>query len=227
MPNFLTSANLFIGCLAIIEIFEGKLENVIYYVIASGVMDFFDGFAARLTKSTSNIGKDLDSLADMVSFSLVPALLMYQMVLNIDSTSQLAHIPLIIAVLSALRLAKFNNDTRQTDHFHGLPVPANALLISAIPYIHGQGYFVSILDNLFVLVGISIVMALLLVADYPLIALKFKNYKWQDNKPQYILIISSIISLATFQLVALPFVILFYIVISIFDNVLTPNKKLL
>lgn len=225
IPNTLTSANLFIGCLALIEIFEGNLENIIYYVLASGLMDFFDGFAARLFKSDSNIGKDLDSLADMVSFGAVPSFLMYQMTKSVAiQDSLLVYIPLLIAVLSGVRLAKFNNDTRQTDHFHGLPVPANALFICALPILASQGIFTDYLQNPYVLVAISVIMSLQLVADYPLIALKFKGYGWKGNEPKYALILLSALGLATYQVVAFPFIIVLYVTLSIFTNFVSANK---
>ncbi len=224
LPNLLTSANLFIGCLALIEIFEGRLENVIYYVLASGLMDFLDGFAARLTKSSSNIGKDLDSLADMVSFSVVPAFLMFQMSKAIDPTSPLIYVTLFVAVFSALRLAKFNNDTRQTDHFHGLPVPANAFFICALPVLVEASFLTSLLTNLYFLVALSLVMSLLLVSDFKLIALKFKGYRWKGNESKYVLIVLSAVAIATYQIIALPFIIIFYVLLSIITNILSPNK---
>ena len=125
IPNFITCLNLAVGCLAIIAIFEGKLDNIIYYILVAGIFDFLDGFAARMLKVTSAIGKDLDSLADMVTFGVVPSLLMFAMLKNNSSIEWLPYLALLIAVLSGLRLAKFNNDERQSDTFYGLPTPAN------------------------------------------------------------------------------------------------------
>lgn len=218
IPNFFTSLNLVFGCLAIVEIFQGRLEHVIYYTFLSGIADFFDGFAARLLKASSSIGKDLDSLADMVSFSVVPAFLIYNMISANTDIHYLPYVAFIIAVFSALRLAKFNNDTRQSDSFHGLPVPANALFLCALPLFIEQGIFVTYLTNPYVLVIVAIVMASLLITDVKLIALKFKNFKWKGNESRYILMTISLIALVTYQLIALPFVVLFYFVLSMLVN---------
>lgn len=218
IPNFFTSLNLFFGCLAIVEISQGKLDYVIYYTFLSGIADFFDGFAARWLNATSNIGKDLDSLADMVSFSVVPAFLMYKMIESNTELSYVPYIAFIVAVFSALRLAKFNNDTRQSDSFHGLPVPANALFLCALPLYVEQGLFSDYLTNPYILVFIAVVMGSLLITDVKLIALKFKNFNWKGNEARYILILVSLIALVTYQLIALPFVITFYFLMSMLVN---------
>ncbi|MGL1887211.1 MAG: CDP-diacylglycerol--serine O-phosphatidyltransferase [Reichenbachiella sp.] len=221
IPNALTSANLFFGCLALIQIFEGNLEYVIYYVFLSGIADFFDGFAARMMKSTSMIGKDLDSLADMVSFSLVPAFLMYKMIEVNTEVIYLPYVAFIIAIFSALRLAKFNNDTRQSDSFYGLPVPANALFLCTLPLFDSSGWVGQQLSNPYIVAGISVVMASLLITDVKLIALKFKNFAIKGNEARYLVIVVSLIAIATYQFIALPFIVIFYFVTSIFVNMTT------
>ncbi|UXP33251.1 CDP-diacylglycerol--serine O-phosphatidyltransferase [Reichenbachiella agarivorans] len=224
IPNMLTCLNLVFGCLALITIFEGQYDHAIYYVFLSGIADFFDGFAARMLKASSNIGKDLDSLADMVSFGVVPAFVMFKM---IEANSVMAYLPyvgLIVAVFSALRLAKFNNDERQTDSFHGLPVPANALFLCTLPLLAVEPIFADILSNQWVLGGITVVMASLLITDVKLLALKFKHFGWEDNEARYIILGASIVAIATFQLLALPFVIVFYFIGSIFVNLLDARR---
>lgn len=218
IPNFFTSLNLVFGCLAIIEIFEDRLEFVIYYTFLSGIADFLDGFAARLLNASSSIGKDLDSLADMVAFSAVPAFLMYKMIESSTNSSYIPYVAFIIAVFSALRLAKFNNDSRQSDSFYGLPVPANALFLCALPLFIERGIFVEYLTNAYVLTFIAVLMATLLVTDVKLIALKFKDFSWKGNESRYLLILGSLIALVTYQLIALPFVVLFYFLTSMLVN---------
>lgn len=218
IPNALTCLNLFFGCLGLIAIFDGNYESAIYYVILSGIADFFDGFAARMLKATSNIGKDLDSLADLVSFGVVPAFVMFKMIEENTALGYMSYLALIIAIFSALRLAKFNNDPRQSDTFFGLPVPANALFICALPFLAQHSFFSSALSLDWLLVLISCMMSMLLVSDVKLLALKFASFGWKGNGARYIVIIVSIALLASFQVIAIPFVILFYFVSSIFTN---------
>lgn len=213
--------NLIFGCLAIREIFTGELENVIYFVLCSGIADFFDGFIARLLKVSSPIGKDLDSLVDMVSFGLVPAFTLWAMIRSIDHGSILAYIPFSIALMSAYRLAKFNNDERQRDAFYGLPTPANALFCCALPLLVEKDIFSSALLSTEILAVISIVMSYLLVMNIRLIALKFKHFGWRENELRYLIFCLALVSLATFQLIALPFLIMFYVIASIFTNILS------
>jgi len=215
--------NLVLGCLAIIEIFEGKLENVIYYTLLAGVVDFLDGFSARLIKSNSLIGKDLDSLADLVSFGVVPSLLMVQMLKQNTDNNLLPYLPLLIAAFSAIRLAKFNHDQRQAIVFYGLPTPANALFINTLPILSSTVFFSSYLSDPLVLGSICVVSSILLVSEIKLIALKFKNYSWKDNAMKYLLVLVSLGALATYKLNAVPFIIILYLLGSIFVNIL--NSK--
>lgn len=221
IPNALTSLNLAFGCLAIIEIFEGRLENVIYYTVLSGVADFFDGFAARMLKSTSHIGKDLDSLADMVSFGIVPALVMYQLIQINTSGTYWHYLAVLIAVMSGLRLAKFNNDERQSDRFFGLPTPANAFLIISLAYLSSQGFWEVIVGNWIVLVGITITTSILLISDIPMLAFKFKQFGWKGNEGKYLFLIVSVVLFSIFQIVALPLIIVMYIVGSVLAHLVT------
>ena len=195
IPNAITCCNLLCGCLAIVQTFEGNLVWAAYLVGLAAIFDFFDGFAARILKVSSPIGKDLDSLADMVTFGVVPGFLIFQLLKtgieinnqnNNFTSSNIAYIAFIIPIFSALRLAKFNHDTRQTDSFIGVPTPAIAIFIASIPLILQQNRGFSILLSPYNLVLLSVIFSLLLVSEIPLFALKFKNFKWQGNEIRFV-----------------------------------------
>jgi CDP-diacylglycerol--serine O-phosphatidyltransferase len=188
-----------------------------------------DGMAARVLHVKSEIGKELDSLADVVSFGVLPGIIMYQMMANSPNTpvagsyvSAFSLIAFIIPILSAVRLAKFNLDTRQTTSFIGLPVPANALFLGSLPLMKMQAGFndsfswlTLITDNYYILAMIAVGMSLLLVSEIPLISLKFRNLKFADNKPQFILVLFAILSFVFLTYTAIPLTILAYIVLSV------------
>ncbi len=241
IPNAITCGNLLCGCLAIVKAFEGDLVWAAYLVGIALVLDFFDGFTARLLKVTSPIGKDLDSLADMVTFGVVPGIVMFKMIFLAiatneeiysdrswisDNLTKLTYVAFIIPIFSAIRLAKFNNDTRQSDSFIGLPTPANAMFICSIPLIYdlngSSTQFFN--ENPYVLCLVSCILSLLLVAPLPLLALKFKNFGWADNKMRFILIALSVACLAIFQFVGIPLVIILYILLSIVNNIFFKKK---
>ncbi len=213
IPNFLTCCNLICGCLGVIGLLEGWNVPIAYFVWAAGIFDFFDGFAARLLKISSPLGKELDSLADMVSFGMVPSLYMY-VSLSLESPfSYLPYIAILIAVCSALRLAIFNLDESQSDSFKGLPTPANAFFITALPFLESP-----ILDFVFsplVLSVIAVVFSLLLVSRIDLFALKFKNFGWADNKIRFTFLGLAVLLIVVLKLAALPFIILSYIALSL------------
>ena len=135
LPNFITLLNLLSGVLGIIWVLEGQPLYGAYFVILAATFDFFDGFTARLLKVQSDMGKELDSLADVISFGVLPGILLYSLTESQTEAAFLPYCTLIIPMLSAYRLAKFNLDTRQSDRFIGLPTPANALLLTTIPYL--------------------------------------------------------------------------------------------
>lgn len=244
IPNAITCGNLLCGCLAIVKAFEGNLVWAAYLVGIAAVLDFFDGFAARMLKVSSPIGKDLDSLADMVTFGVVPGVIMFQMIrggLYLDKegfsffemTRVFSYIPFLIPVFSALRLAKFNNDTRQSDSFIGVPTPANSILIVSIPLIVNWNNtfsfdeyhkFESVL-NPYILCFISCVMSFLLVAELPLFALKFKHFKWKDNEIRFIFLGLSLVLLITLQFVGIPLIIILYILMSVINNLKVKSQK--
>ncbi|MDO8999370.1 MAG: CDP-alcohol phosphatidyltransferase family protein [Bacteroidota bacterium] len=254
IPNAITSGNLLCGCLAIVKIFEGNLVWAAYLVGIALILDFFDGFAARMLKVSSAIGKDLDSLADMVTFGVVPGLIMFKIidtsrivnmtagmdipgmggVANDNAIYWPAYFAFIIPIFSAIRLAKFNNDTRQSDSFIGLPTPANAMFICSLPLIFNINQSFLSNEHIFnigkivlqpyVLCSLSLVLSLLLVSELPLIALKFKNLGWTDNKLRFIFLGLSVTLLIFFQYFGIPLVIILYILLSIVDNIFLKNK---
>lgn len=219
IPNTITCLNLFSGCLGIVFAFNGNLNYASYAILIAAIFDFLDGMIARLLKAYSDIGKELDSLADMVSFGVLPAVIVYQL-FSISSPHEtytwIPYSAFIIAVFSGLRLAKFNIDTRQAEHFIGLPTPANAMLIGSLPLILSQeaSFMSTIIVSNYFLVPLSIVMSLLLVAELPLISLKFKSLNIKDNILRYVLIISSIMLFAGLQFAAVPLIIALYVMLS-------------
>lgn len=266
IPNAITCGNLFCGCLAIVAAFNGNLVLTAYLVGIAAILDFFDGFVARLLKVGGELGKQLDSLADMVTFGVVPGVVIYEIMTEynlsqavfytrIDPPAIFFYLPylgFIITIFSALRLAKFNIDTRQTDSFIGVPTPANTILICSLPLILNQmapksveysactlgspvmggpeveSYLIwqSIIMNPYFLIGLTLLMSYLLVAELPLFALKFKNFGWADNKIRYSFLIISVILLILFQFIAIPFIIFLYIVLSIINNMTNKTKTL-
>lgn len=204
------------GCIGIVLVFEGNLYYATYLIWLAAVFDFFDGFVARWLNAFSAIGKELDSLADMVTFGVLPAFIMFHLLNKAFPESFISYIAFAIAAFSALRLAKFNVDTRQSDSFIGLPTPANALFISALPFvIESNSTLGDVFSHGYSLLVIAVVFSLLLVTEIRLFALKFKNGKWQDNKIRYIFIALSIALIAIFQITSIPIIILLYILLSL------------
>ena len=211
IPNAITSANLVCGCIGIVLCLRGSIEQSVYFIWLAMVFDFFDGFTARLLKVSSPIGKELDSLADMVTFGALPAMIMYQLISNVSSHEHLPYIAFLIAVFSALRLAKFNIDETQSDSFVGVPTPANALFISSLIFILPEFTF---LNNTTILVVLTVICSYWLVMPMRLLALKFKNYSFADNKLRYLFLITSVVLLVFLQLMALPLIIIAYLIFS-------------
>ena len=211
IPNAITSANLVCGCIGIVLCLRGSIEQSVYFIWLAMVFDFFDGFTARLLKVRSPIGKELDSLADMVTFGALPAMIMYQLISNVSSHEHLPYIAFLIAVFSALRLAKFNIDETQSDSFVGVPTPANALFISSLIFILPEFTF---LNNTTILVVLTVICSYWLVMPMRLLALKFKNYSFADNKLRYLFLITSVVLLVFLQLMALPLIIIAYLIFS-------------
>jgi len=224
VPNAITCANLFSGCVGIVFAFQDNLIFAAYALFLAAIFDFFDGFASRVLQSFSGIGKDLDSLADMVSFGFLPSAIMYEMFLESPQIPTVGpyvnFAAFLISVFSALRLAKFNNDSRQADSFIGLPTPANAIFIASLPMIldHHPDFAKYIL-NQYVLIGVVLVMSALLVVEIPLMSLKFKNTDFQKNIYRYLLLMFSAILILFFKFTAVPVVILMYIILSVIQSI--------
>tara|TARA_B100000809_G_scaffold111195_1_gene109790 strand:- start:8542 stop:9270 length:729 start_codon:yes stop_codon:yes gene_type:complete len=233
IPNAITLSNLLSGVIALFYAVFGELELAGLFVVIGIVFDFFDGFAARLLNVQGELGKQLDSLADMVTSGVVPGIILFQLILRattnapIESVFQpetfefLPFLGLSVTLASAYRLAKFNIDTRQTSSFIGLPTPANTLLIVSLPWIISYSevsFFIAILHNPYALVGITVLCSYLLNAEIPLFALKFSNYTWKENNYKFIFLGISVALILCLQFVAIPLVILLYVLISVWNN---------
>lgn len=218
IPNALTCANLLCGCVGVVEVFHNNMLLSCALIGLAAVFDFFDGFAARLLKVSSPIGKELDSLADMVTFGLLPAVIIYQLLVrSVPGVEDLwiPNLAFIIAICSALRLAKFNIDPRQSDSFIGVPTPANALLIASLPFIlrNNPGWEPLIVNTTNLLV-FSAIMSFLLVAELPLFALKFKSFGWAGNEVRYGFLLVSLVLLLFLGILAVPLVVALYVLLS-------------
>lgn len=236
IPNTITSLNVFSGCIAITFAFKGELELAAYFIFISAIFDFFDGFTARLLNAYSQMGKELDSLADVVSFGVAPATIVYQIILQqIDQynlpgflESYLPMLSFLIVIFSALRLAKFNIDERQHLTFIGLATPPNAIFFASLIFLSKKDSLISIYEysqNVWLLLALVLVFSLLLVAEIPMFSLKLKSKKFSDYKIQYIFLGISLVLLITLQLAAISFIILVYILLSIINNIKLNNKQ--
>lgn len=256
VPNLLSLGNLLCGCIAILNVIDGNIGIAVYLVMIACVFDFLDGFAARGLKQGSPMGKELDSLADMVTFGVVPGMVMFQMIRFAEEPSGwgmkettlvqeiIPYIGFIIPLFSALRLAKFNVDTRQSGSFIGLPTLANALLICGLPILYQlnekgayfyDGYtyymndyfpgFAKKLSDLQIammvfwrsqitLAIVTVVMSILLISPIPMFSFKVKNVKWKGNEMRYIFLAIAISLFVLLKLGALPLVIVVYILMS-------------
>jgi CDP-diacylglycerol--serine O-phosphatidyltransferase len=225
IPNIITCGNLFCGCVAIVNAFDSNLIFAAYLVGIAAVLDFLDGFAARLLKVHSEIGKQLDSLADMVTFGLVPGIILFLMLSkNIGALPhELIYIAFLIPIFSALRLAKFNVDTRQSDSFIGVPTPASSILVGSLPLIVqfqpqiGNFAIAEFIQNPTFLISLTVILSYLMVAELPLFALKFKNFSWGDNQLRFGFLIISALLLILFKFIAIPFIIFLYVLLSILN----------
>lgn len=222
IPNFITGLNLVSGCISIVFSFSHQYEWAVVAIVVAAIFDFFDGFAARLLNVMSPIGKEMDSLADVVSFGVSPAMILFcyltQMAEAQNPNAAIHYLPFavfVVPMFSALRLAKFNLDTRQSLSFLGLPTPANALLLSTLVLLPSEW---SLIHNSYVLLAISGMTSLLLVSEIPLFALKFKRFSWQENREKYIFLLGIIPIALVFWMHAIPFIIVWYILLSLVFN---------
>ena len=220
LPNALTLANLVAGAIAIVVALKTQnYELSFWLIIAAAVFDFFDGFVARLLKQQSELGVQLDSLADDISFGLAPAVVMYEVYCGTSSyyaldsviMQPLAYVVFIIAAFSALRLAKFNIDTTQSTEFEGLPTPANALMLMSLATLYANGSVTLYQEHVLL---ISIAASLLLVSPIRMFALKFKSFRLADNKLRYGFLLAALCFIIFFTAYSIVAIIVLYIVVS-------------
>ena len=226
LPNTLTSLNLFCGSLSILFAIQGELLQAAYLLLIAYHFDIFDGLAARLLKVQSEIGKELDSLADVISFGLGPAAILFGLLkpeLDIDTVTlfpsdlreYLIFIPFILPVFAALRLAKFNLDVSKSSNFIGLPTPANALMVLSIPLIanhHPDSFIVEAFTSIEGILIYSIIVSFLMVSPLPLYSLKLKGFSWSVNKYTYIFLMIVLLTLVSFGYTGLFLIVVFYFI---------------
>jgi CDP-diacylglycerol--serine O-phosphatidyltransferase len=229
IPNIITLLNLLCGCVALVFVSADRFEMAFFFVSLGIFLDFFDGFFARLFKVAGPLGLQLDSLADMVTSGVVPGFVMYKMMsssstyMNEGWLQIFPYLGFIIALGSCYRLANFNIDTRQTDSFIGLPTPANALFILSLPLVleyYGalSLMILEILTDKWILLLITLFSAYILNAEIPLFSLKIKKFNFKDNALQIIFLLFSFIMLIFLQYLAIPLVIIFYVLLSVINN---------
>lgn len=217
IPNTITCCNLVSGCIATYWAFCGVWDMALLFIIVGAVFDFFDGMSARLLGVSSSIGKELDSLADDITFGFAPSAILFDFLKSGGEYLPCRYLPyvaFVMAAFSALRLAKFNLDDRQAMGFIGLPTPANALFWGALIAGAGEGLAASPYGYYAVLVGI-LVSCYLLVAEIPMFALKFKHWGWKDNEIKYIFLLTCIPLLAFLGISGLAAIIAWYIILSL------------
>jgi CDP-diacylglycerol--serine O-phosphatidyltransferase len=236
IPNFVTLLNVLCGSIAVLFAVNGHMTATAFFVFLGIFFDFFDGLLARKLKVQSELGLQLDSLADMITSGLVPGIVMFHLLsLTVDDFSLMTHtnswsdiifgdmqwLPffgLLITLASAYRLATFNISTNQSDSFIGLPTPANTLLIISFPLImeyQNNDLMNSLILNPWFLIGVTLLSSFLLNAKIKLIALKFKNWSFKDNAARYLLIILALILLIIFKFAGIPLIIIVYILMSL------------
>lgn len=233
IPNTITLLNLLAGCIAVMYAVIGALETAALFVVIGILLDFFDGFFARILNVPGELGKQLDSMADMITSGIVPGIVLFQLLLRASTNSPveqvfkpgsiefLPFLGFLVTLASAYRLANFNIDTRQTSAFIGLPTPANTLLIVSLPLIikySNISVIVALLHNPFILVTLCLVSTYLLNANISLFALKFKNFTWKDNSLKYVFLGFSLILLFGLQFAAIPLIIFSYILFSVWQS---------
>lgn len=223
LANAFTLSNLFSGSIGVIQLIAGNYQITAICIIVSLVLDFFDGFIARAMKSNSNLGAQLDSLADMVSFGLLPGIVMYKalepfgnQIFGMELPFEIKYFGLFITVFSCLRLAIFNLDEEQTYYFKGLNTPSNTILIFGLYYAFKEnGNFQFLFENPLLMIIFTAISSWILVSPIKMIAMKFKSMKLEDNYPKIALLIGAVLILIIFGIVGIPLVILYYILISL------------
>ncbi len=225
IPNLLTCLNLLSGMIGIHIVMEEGPVFGYYFILAAAVFDFFDGFAARLLGVQSDIGQQLDSLADLVTFGVLPSFIVFYLIQASGVHAYLPYIGFLIGIQSAIRLAKFNVDERQTERFIGLPTPANALFFSTLPLLGQKVAFLSeIWNNPWVLSALTLIFSYLLTAELPLLALKFKHFGWKQNEFRYLMLLISLAGIAIWGWAGIPIAVISYIFLSMISNRLEKHE---
>ncbi|MGJ8745033.1 CDP-alcohol phosphatidyltransferase family protein [Polaribacter sp.] len=243
IPNLLTLGNLLCGTIATIYAVQGNFAAAGLLVVIGIFFDFFDGFAARLLGVSGELGKQLDSLADMVTSGVVPGIIMFNLLyqsgfenfnneliekeiiaivsLNDYSLSWFSYLGLLLTLGACYRLAKFNIDTRQSDSFIGLPTPAMSLFVISLPLIQQYStieFAQNLMSNSYFLIGITLLLTYLMNAELPLFSLKFKEYSFKNNAVKYLFLLVSLLMIVFLQYIAIPLIIILYVVLSVVQN---------
>jgi CDP-diacylglycerol--serine O-phosphatidyltransferase len=218
IPNFFTSLNLLSGCFGIVAVAGNHPEGGVFFIISGAVFDFFDGFFARLFKTGSLFGKELDSLADMVTFGFLPAYLMY-FLFSECTTGYYPYVSFLLAVSAGFRLARFNITEDPKDYFAGLPTPANAFLIAGLVHIYLADWesFSYFFNDPNILMTYVLIQSFLMNSNIQFISLKFKESKWRGNELRYLLIVSGLILIIFLQFEGIFMLMLFYVFLSIYQ----------
>lgn len=224
IPNSITCCNLLSGCISIVLLCNGFVAAAGIMIFIAAVFDFLDGFAARLLKAYSPLGAQLDSLSDVVSFGVAPSFIMYyylnQVVkMDIGGVNVAPFAAFFLAVFAALRLAKFNIDDRQTTSFIGLPTPAMGIFVASLPFTLGHeslSFMSALMTSPYFLYAIVALFSFLMISEIPFFSLKVKSLKFKENKHLYLVALFAIIKVAIFGFAAIPFVMLFYIIVALF-----------
>jgi CDP-diacylglycerol--serine O-phosphatidyltransferase len=240
IPNLLTLGNLFCGTIATILAVQGDFVTAGLFVVIGIFLDFFDGFAARLLNVSGELGKQLDSLADMVTSGVVPGIIMFNLLYqssfkNLDTQfidqgispvtisndyilSWTSYIGLLLTLGAGYRLAKFNIDTRQSESFIGLPTPAMSLFVISLPLIQEYATNVWVQDlisNNYFLIAVTLVLTYLMNAEIPLFSLKFKEYGLKNNLVKYLFLVTSLLLIVTLNFISIPIIIILYVLLSV------------
>lgn len=216
IPNLFTLGNLSCGVLAIVNIFNSELETAVYFVLLAAVLDFFDGFLARLFKVSGELGKQLDSLADLVTFGVAPSCLLYVLSYNIDGIARYSF--LLLAVFSAYRLAKFNLDTRQSNSFIGVPTPITGIMVMSVAMINKDYLYELVFDYKYGFLLFCIIVSYLLVSEIKLPSLKLKKGPFKNYYQHILLLAVGIVSLILFGWLCVPIFYATYVLSSILFN---------
>lgn len=218
IPNFFTICNLSCGIAGLVLLFHNHPVYAASMIWAGAVFDFLDGFAARILKSSSPIGKELDSLADVITFGLLPAFIVFYFMQQSAETGWLPYAAFFIAIFSALRLAKFNIDERQTTSFLGLPTPASAIAVSALPF-YALNEYLNLYINEYSLAALSLALSILMVSEIRLFSLKFNRLSWGIDKWRILFMVFGFGCFVILKILSLPVIILFYIIFSLLGRI--------